>query len=404
MIYRIFHRVLPGKVFTPCLFYLVSVAATLSAQAPKAPVIVGAERMYALLPMLQGKQVALVVNHSSRVGKTHLVDTLQSSGVCLLRIFSPEHGFRGDAPDGETINDLVDKQTGVPIVSLYGAKRSPTAEDLAGVDVVVFDIQDVGTRFYTYSSTLFYLLEACGEFHVPVIVLDRPNPNGHFVDGPVLDMRLRSFVGIAPVPIVHGCTVGELARLFTGEYWTGPKHVDLTIVNCLNYTHKTYYELPVPPSPNLPNQLAILLYPSLCLFEGTLVSIGRGTDAPFQILGHPYYPDSSAFSFTPRQNQASKYPPLEGIPCRGIDFRNLSVDSLFHTDRINLTLLLDFYCEYPDKGHFFLSNRYIDRLAGTYSLRQQVEAGFFESDIRATWEDDLKKYRDIRRKYLLYPE
>jgi uncharacterized protein YbbC (DUF1343 family) len=368
------------------------------------PVIVGAERIYAYLPMLEGKQVALMVNHSSRVGDKHLADVLVSEGVCVVRIFAPEHGFRGDAPDGEHLKDGADPRTGIPIISLYGNKRSPNAEDLAGVDVIVFDIQDVGTRFYTYISTLHYLLEACAEFDKSIIVLDRPNPNGHYVDGPVLDMRLRSFVGIAPLPVVHGCTVGELARLFTGEYWTGPKPIDLTIVTCLNYTHKTFYELPVAPSPNLPNQRAVLLYPALCFFEGTAASIGRGTDAPFQVVGHPDFPEVYGFTFTPRPNAASKYPPQDGRLCRGYDFRSLSVDSLFKVGRIDLNAFLDFYCEFPDKDHFFLTSRYIDRLAGTRSLRQQVEAGSFESDIRATWQYDLEAYKKIRRRYLLYPD
>lgn len=395
--------------YSRLLVQLILILSTtgLAAQAPPpesiAPVIVGAERMYAYLPLLEGKQVGLVVNHSSRVGNTHLADTLVRSGICVARIFAPEHGFRGDAADGEQIKDGIDQRTGVPIVSLYGSKRRPLADDLAGVEVLVFDIQDVGTRFYTYISTLFNLLEACGEYGIPVVVFDRPNPNGHYVDGPVLDMRLRSFVGIAPLPVVHGCTVGELARLFTGEYWTGPNAVDLTVITCLNYTHNTPYTLPVAPSPNLPNQLAVLLYPSLCFFEGTDVSIGRGTDNPFQVVGYPDYPDSNAFAFTPMPTSASKFPPLEGRRCRGLDFRSLSVDSLYHQGHINLTLLLDFFCTYPDQGHFFLPTNYIDRLAGTYNLRPQIEAGWFESDIRASWQEDLNAYKRLRRKYLIYP-
>lgn len=377
---------------------------TSNSKLQTSPVIVGAERIYAYLPMLEDKQVALVVNHSSRIGDKHLADVLVNNGVCVLRIFAPEHGFRGDAPDGEHLKDGADPRTGIPIVSLYGSKRRPDAEDLAGVDVIIFDIQDVGTRFYTYISTLYYLLETSADYDIPIIVLDRPNPNGHYVDGPVLDMRLRSFVGIAPLPIVHGCTVGELARLFTGEYWTGPKQADLTIVTCLNYTHKTPYELPVAPSPNLPNQRAVLLYPSLCLFEGTAASIGRGTDAPFQVVGHPDFPEVYDFTFTPSPNAASKYPPQDGRLCRGYDFRSLSVDSLFKVGRIDLSAFLDFYCEIPDKANFFLPSRYIDRLAGTYSLRKQVEAGSFESDIRATWQEDLNAFRQIRRKYLLYSD
>ena len=368
------------------------------------PILVGAEQMDAYLPLLAGKQVGLVVNHSSRVGDKHLADTLAASGICLLRIFAPEHGFRGDAPDGQHLDDGIDSLTGAPIISVYGRKRRPDAEDLAGVDLVIFDIQDVGTRFYTYISTLFNMLDACAEYDIPILVLDRPNPNGHYVDGPMLDMRLRSFVGIAPLPIVHGCTVGELARMFIGEYWTGPIRPELTVIPCRNYHHKRPYELPVAPSPNLPNQRAVLLYPSLCFFEGTNVSIGRGTDWPFQVAGYPDFPDTTAFSFTPLPNAASKYPPLEGQLCRGFDFRFLSVDSLFQEARIDLTLLLDVYCEFPGKANFFLPSRYIEKLSGTYSFWPQIEAGYFESDIRATWQEDLDYYLAIRKNYLLYPD
>lgn len=364
----------------------------------------GAEKTAAYLPLLAGKQVALVVNHSSLVGARHLVDTLATAGVCVLRIFSPEHGFRGEAPDGEHVRDGTDAPTGAPIVSLYGDKKRPDEQDFAGVDVVVFDIQDVGTRFYTYISTLFYVLEGCAEYRVPMIVLDRPNPNGHYVDGPVLDTRLRSFVGVAPLPVVHGCTVGELARLFAGEYWTGPVQPELTVIPCENYSHRTMYAPPLPPSPNLPNLRAILHYPSLCFFEGTAVSVGRGTEWPFQLAGHPQFQGQCIAEFTPKRNPASRYPPLEGQRCCGYDFRQTSVDSLFRQARLDLTPLLDFYCEYPDKDNFFLKNRYFERLAGTSSLRKQIAEGNFESDIRATWEADLRAFREIRRKYLLYPE
>ncbi|MBK9336106.1 MAG: DUF1343 domain-containing protein [Lewinellaceae bacterium] len=390
----------------PAFFWFIFVFTNgIAAQTDIPPAVrVGAEQLERYLPLLTDKQVALSVNHSSLVGATHLVDTLAAAGVCVWRIFAPEHGFRGDAPDGEHIQDGTDHRTGAPVVSLYGSKRRADEADLLGVDVVVFDIQDVGARFYTYISTLFYLLEACAELDIPIVVLDRPNPNGHYVDGPVLDTRLRSFVGVAPLPVVHGCTVGELALLFTGEYWTGPRRPKLTVIPCENYTHQTLYAPPVPPSPNLPNLRAILLYPSLCFFEGTVVSVGRGTEWPFQVVGHPEYPGPAAISFTPKRNAASRYPPLEGQPCNGYDYRQLSVDSLFRQARLDLNPLLDMYCEAPEKSQFFLKNRYFERLAGTSLLRRQIEEGNFESDIRATWLEDLEFFKGIRRKYLLYPE
>lgn len=356
------------------------------------------------LPFIRGKQVGVVVNHSSLVGSTHLVDTLCRLGECVARIYTPEHGFRGAAPDGERIQDDMDDASGAPIVSLYGKKRKPTPDDLNAVDVLLFDVQDVGTRFYTYISTLYYLLEACAEEGKPVIVLDRPNPNGHYVDGPVLDMRLTSFVGIAPLPIVHGCTVGELARLFAGEYWINqPRKLDLKVVPCQNYTHSTPYSLPLRPSPNLPNDRAVLLYPSLCLFEGTSVSVGRGTDWPFQVLGHPEL-ERDSFWFVPRPNEGSRYPPQEGWVCRGYDLRDIPMDSLRAQRQMSLRWLLDIYHQLPNKEEFFLPSGYFERLAGTSSLRQQIEAGKTEAEIRATWQADLEAFRKIRRKYLLYSE
>lgn len=369
-----------------------------------ARVVVGAERLDVLLPMIRGKNVGLVINHTSMVGDVHLVDTLCALEECVARIFVPEHGFRGAAEAGELIKDGQDARTGAPIVSLYGAKKKPAPEDLEGVDVVVFDIQDVGVRFYTYISTLFYMLEACAEQCIPVIILDRPNPNGHYVDGPVLDMRLSSFVGIAPLPVVHGCTVGELARLFAGEYWVAfAGDLDVRVIPCLHYTHQTRYSLPVKPSPNLPNDRAVLLYPSLCFFEGTTVSVGRGTDWPFQVYGAPEFPRDS-FWFVPRPNAGSRYPPHEGSMCKGFDLRGDPLDSLRMQNQLNLRYLLDFYRQYPQKDSFFLANGFFELLAGTYSLRHQMEAGESESAIRATWQPDLEAFREIRRKYLLYPE
>jgi uncharacterized protein YbbC (DUF1343 family) len=367
-------------------------------------VVAGAERLHILLPLIQGENIGLVVNHSSLVAEAHLVDTLFASGLCISRIFAPEHGFRGAAEAGALINDEQDLRTGAPIVSLYGKKKKPLPEDLENVDVVVFDIQDVGARFFTYISTLFYVLEACAEQGKPVIVLDRPNPNGHYVDGPLLDMRLSSFVGIAPLPVVHGCTVGELARLFAGEYWINqPQKLDLHIITCENYTHATPFELSVKPSPNLPNSRAVLLYPSLCLFEGTTVSVGRGTDWPFQVFGNPEFVNDS-FWFVPRPNAGSRYPLHEDWVCKGYDLRDVPLDSLRAQKQLNLKYLLDFYRLYPQKESFFLTNGFFELLAGTYSLRNQIEAGMSEAEIRATWQADLEAFLEIRKKYLLYPE
>jgi uncharacterized protein YbbC (DUF1343 family) len=384
---------------------LLLLASSLQAQISEDQrTVVGAERLDVLLPLLQGKQVALVVNHSSLVGKRHLADTLYSLGICISVIFAPEHGFRGDADAGEHIVDGYDIRTGAAIVSLYGKRRKPSLEDLEGADVVLFDIQDVGARFYTYISTLFYVLEACAEQGKEAIVLDRPNPNGHYVDGPVLDSRLTSFVGIAPIPMVHGCTVGELARLIVGEYWIyKPESLSLRVIACLNYTHSVPCELTLPPSPNLPTTRSILLYPSVCLFEGSTCSVGRGTDWPFEVLGHPEFPCDS-FNFVPRPNAGNKNPAHAGWLCGGWDFRKISVDSLRAGKRLNLSWLLEFYRQFPNKPAFFREDNFFDLLAGTKSLRQQIEEGKTEEDIRASWQEDLNLYRAIRQRYLLYPD
>ncbi len=367
-------------------------------------IIVGAERLELLLPMLKDKQVALVVNHSSLVGNTHLVDTLNSLGVCILTIFAPEHGFRGDADAGEHVKDDYDFRTGANIVSLYGKRRKPIPEDLEAADVVIFDIQDVGARFYTYISTLFYVLEACAEQNKDAIVLDRPNPNGHYVDGPVLDSRLTSFVGIASIPIVHGCTVGELANLFVGEFWIyKPESLRLKVIPCLNYTHSTPYATAVPPSPNLPTERSVLLYPSICLFEGSTCSVGRGTEWPFEVVGHPDFPCDS-FNFVPRPNASNKYPIHSGWLCGGWDLSKMPIDSLRASKQLNLNWFLQFYHQFPNKEVFFREDRFLDLLAGTRDLRQQMIEGKTEAEIRATWAADLEAYRAIRQKYLIYRE
>lgn len=366
---------------------------------------VGAERMEDYLSSLQGKKIALAVNQTSLVKGIHLVDTLFQTGIQLSKIFSPEHGFRGEADAGEKIVDAKDPKTGVPIVSLYGAKRKPAAADLKDVELVVFDIQDVGARFYTYISTLHYLMQACAENNIPLLVLDRPNPNGHFVDGPVLDTSLyRSFVGMHPIPIVHGMTIGEYALMVNGEGWLGKDlYCNLRVVKCMFYNHKIFYNLPVKPSPNLPNMHAIYLYPSTCLFEGTVASEGRGTDRPFQQYGHPDFPGGNT-TFTPVSISGANKPKLEGKPCKGYDWSKVPIDSLRAAGRVNLSYLIEFYNQFPDKDKFFLPNLYFDKLAGGKTLREQIIAGLSEKEIRQSWDKELWEFTRVRKKYLLYPD
>lgn len=368
------------------------------------PIQLGAEQLREYLPLLKDKAVGLVVNHTSMVGPTHLADTLLALGIRVEKIFAPEHGFRGAADAGETISDGRDTKTGVSLVSLYGNKKEPSAEDLASLDVLIFDIQDVGTRFYTYISTLHYVMKAAAKHNKHLIVLDRPNPNGHYVDGPILDTAYRSFVGMHPIPIVHGMTVGEYARMINGEGWLGDTlQCELTVVTCKHYEHSRPYELPLAPSPNLPNNLAIYLYPSLCFFEGTQVSVGRGTYKQFQVYGHPLYPIGN-FLFTPQPLPGAKQPPQEGFECRGFDLSILSPDSLHQAARIDLNYIIDFYHQFPDTDAFFLRNRYFDRLAGGPALREQIAAGLPADSIRATWQEGLNAFKAQRKPYLLYKE
>lgn len=363
---------------------------------PGKSVVVGAEQMDVLLPKLRHKSVALVVNHTSLVGKTHLTDTLISSGITIKKVFAPEHGFRGAAADGEKINDGVDSKTGLPIVSLYGANRKPTPGQLADVDVVVFDIQDVGTRFYTYISTMHYVMEACAELGKKMIVLDRPNPNADYIDGPIRVPSLKTFVGMHPIPIVHGLTVGELAGMINGEGWLENKvKCDVEVIPVKGWTHHDFYSLPVKPSPNLPNDQAVQLYPSLCLFEGTVISVGRGTQQPFLVIGNPRFEDMP-FSFTPQSIPGmSNEPPHEGETCYGLDLSQVEVEP-----RITLKYLLDFYKKYPEKDKFFIGS--FDRLAGTPELKEQIKRGMTEEEIKATWKKGLDEYRQMRSKYLIY--
>ncbi|HNW50018.1 MAG TPA: DUF1343 domain-containing protein [Prolixibacteraceae bacterium] len=352
------------------------------------------------LPLLKGQNIGLVVNQTSMVNDTHLVDFLISKKVSVKKILAPEHGFRGEAEAGETVSNAIDAKTGIPIISLYGKNKKPTAENLSGLDWVVFDIQDVGCRFFTYISTLHYVMEACAENKIPLLILDRPNPNGDYVDGPVLKPSMKSFVGMDPIPVVYGCTIGELARMINGEGWLGNKQqCDLKIIPIKNYTHSDRYELPVKPSPNLPNDLSVRLYPSLCLFEATNVSIGRGTTFPFQAIG---YPDSTfgKFSFTPVSIPGvSKNPPQENKKCYGIDFRNEKEIS-----RFTLHFFIDFFNRFKNPALFWNSEKWIGQLTGDPNFYNQINNHLTESEIRKSWKTDLEKYQLMRKKYLLYPD
>lgn len=359
-------------------------------------VLCGADQLDQLLPLLQGKKIALVLNHTSLVGTTHLADTLKSLKVNIIKIFGPEHGFRGNVADGELVNDSLDVKTGIPTVSLYGKNKKPSAQQLADVDIVVFDIQDVGTRFYTYISTMHYVMEACAENKKKLIILDRPNPNA-FVDGPMNEKPGQSFVAMHAIPIAHGLTVGELANMINGEGWlTNKITCDVTVIPVKNWKHSEDYSLPIRPSPNLPNDQAIKLYPSLCLFEGTVISLGRGTPFPFQVLGNPELKNMS-FEFTPVTIKGvAVKPPQENKLCYGIDLRKVAVEK-----KINLSYLLMFYKAYPDKEKFFIP--YFDILAGTNTLKQQIKDGLTEEQIRESWKNGLEEFRAKREKYLMYP-
>ncbi|SMO76055.1 exo-beta-N-acetylmuramidase NamZ family protein [Solitalea koreensis] len=367
------------------------------------PVVVGAAQTNEYLPKLKGKTIAIVVNQTSMIGNIHLVDSLLHLGINIKTVFAPEHGFRGDADAGEKVDNSVDAKTHLPIVSLYGKHYKPYPEDLKGVDIVIFDIQDVGVRFYTYISTLHYLMEACAENNVDVMVFDRPNPNGFYVDGPILDPKFKSFVGMHPVPIVHGLTIGEYAQMINGEKWLKDGiQCKLSVISMKNWDHSKTYILPIKPSPNLPNNQAVLLYPSICLFEGTEISLARGTSFPFQAIGAPALKDQP-FSFTPVSIQGmSKNPPHENQECHGVDLRNFDTYFFKKQRKLNLKWLLNMYKIYPDKEKFFLPTLFFDKLAGSDQLRKQLIAGKSESEIRASWEPGLSNFKKMRTRYLLY--
>lgn len=401
-----------GLILLKTLFCCLLVTACYSGQEPSQnadhkgkseEIITGAAQTEAWFPLVKNKRIALIANQTSLVGDQHLVDTLFNSGLNLVRIFGPEHGFRGDAADGVWVENQPDPKTGIPVVSLYGNKKKPSKEDLKDIDVVVFDIQDVGTRFYTYISTMSYAMEACAEYNIEFMVLDRPNPNGDFVDGPILDPKHTSFVGLHPVPIVHGMTVGEYAQMVNGENWLGKGlKCRLTVIPVKNYTHSTQYDLPVPPSPNLPNMTAIYVYPSLCFFEGTFISIGRGTDKPFQVAGHPDY-KPGLFSFKPVNIPGvAKNPKYEGQTCYGYALEEFAETVVKKERRLHLNLLISFYNYFKDKGGFFIP--YFEKLAGTDQLRNQIINGVTEDQIRKSWEQGILEFKTIRKKYLLYPD
>lgn len=363
----------------------------------------GADQTEKYISLLKDKRVGLVINQTAEINGTPLVDTLKSLGINIKAIFGPEHGFRGDADAGEKVGNYVDSKTGFPVISLYGAKQAPTKDDLKDIDILVFDIQDVGARFYTYTITLARVMQSCANSKVPLLVLDRPNPMGNLIDGPVLDQKFKSGVGMHPIPIAHGLTTGEFALMVNGEKWlANDANCDLSVIKLANYNHSKEYILPVKPSPNLPNNLSIYLYPSLCLFEGTVISQGRGTTFPFQVLGHPALKGKYDFSFTPKSIAGmSKNPPLENQVCYGIDFRKTDADVLRKAKTLNLKLLIDLYNQYPDKANFF--NAFFNKLAGNDVLIQQIKDGKTEKEIRASWQSGLKSYQEKRKKYLLYP-
>ena len=353
---------------------------------------VGAEQVNEYLPLIKNKTVAIVANQTSMIRHTHLVDSLVALKIKIKCVFAPEHGFRGNASAGQKIATQVDEGTGLFTISLYGKHLKPTAQDLKDVNVVLFDIQDVGARFYTYISTLQYVMEACAEQNIPLIVLDRPNPNGFYVDGPVLDKKYSSFVGMNPVPVVYGLTIGEYAAMLNGEHWLSHGvHCKLTVIRITNYTHKDLYQLPVKPSPNLPDMTSVYLYPSLCFFEGTKVSIGRGTNRPFTLIGYPGFNDGD-ITFTPKNLPGiADHPMYEDTLCNGLDLTEFGKLYVPNFKNIYLFWLKGMHDTYPAKENFF--NEFFDRLAGSEQLRKQISEGKEEETIRKSWEAELNKYR-----------
>lgn len=369
-------------------------------------IVPAAHQFHKYVDFLKGKRLGLVVNHTSMVGQSHLVDTLLEMGFDIKKIFAPEHGFRGKADAGEQLKDGLDRRTNLPIVSLYGKNKKPSLAQFQGLDLVLFDIQDVGTRFYTYTSTMTYVMEACAESNLPLLILDRPNPNGHYVDGPILESAQKSFVGLHPVPIVHGLTVAEYALMINGEGWLKDGvECELYHVECLNYNHTKLYQLPVPPSPNLPNMKSIYLYPSLCWFEGTTVSVGRGTTNQFQVYGQPSC-TVGPYNFTPKPRDGARRPKHNGERCKGYDLSQIRLEELQKIKRLNLDYIVDLYAnlEQEKQAVFFNKNNFFDKLAGTSQLQTQLKAGKTSAEIQASWQANLDAYKKLRKKYLLYKD
>ncbi len=368
-------------------------------------IIPAANLFFKYYPYIKGKKLGLVVNHTSMVGQMHLIDDLLRRKCQVKKIFAPEHGFRGKADAGEKIKNGVDSKTGIPIVSLYGKNKKPKAEALQDLDLIIFDIQDVGARFYTYTSTMTYIMEACAENNIPLLILDRPNPNGHYVDGPILQKSQKSFVGLHPVPIVHGLTVAEYAQMINGEKWLKDGlQCQLYHVECLNYNHNKFYKLPINPSPNLPNMRSIYLYPSLCLLEGTSISVGRGTAKQFQVLGHPKA--KGDYRFKPSPRTGAKHPKHEGKNCVGLDLSKISLAELQKNRQLNLDYLIQFYNNFSEEERkkFFRSDGFFNLLAGNNSLQTAIQNKNSIAKIRSSWAADLATYKRLRKKYLLYQD
>lgn len=381
------------------VFFFLSNSTKIYAQSK---IIVGAESMQNYLPLLKNKEIALVGNQTSLVNGKHLLDTLVNLEIKVTKVFCPEHGFRGTGSAGEKIADDVDAKTGITVKSLYGNNKKPAVKDLENIELILFDLQDVGARFYTYISTMHYVMQACAQQNIPLVVLDRPNPNGFYIDGPVLQDSFASFVGMHKVPVVHGMTIGEYAQMINGEKWLGNNlQCKLTVVNCKGYTHKSRYALPVSPSPNLPNQRAVFLYPTLCFFEGTAISVGRGTNKPFQQYGHPLLLNSET-SFVPKSTIGAVNPPFMNEVCFGFDLSNNNDLSDSLQDGIQLDILLNAYANFPNKELFF--NSFFKRLAGNDLLQAQIKQGFAAKQIKSTWQKELKDFKQVRKKYLLYED